>query len=252
MRILIAALVLPCFGMTCGPPEPPPPDDCSSPGGEPLAGIALGPERLIGQPFQPWADSDTAYITHGAQGGDMLGVSLDVSGAAPPACLAQRTEVRRGDRVLASTDYPVNTYDEAGDGSRTTNTMWLIFDDEVPAIGDELDVITESGGEAVTSHVTVVGDRNRLVSLTPAEPSQYRGHKVHFTLTSIHAPADASFSVELSTAGDSGVLQLPATTAIIYGPVEELVVDTAETGTGELVVGLGDQEVRGAVDVISY
>jgi hypothetical protein len=253
MRILVALLALPCFGMgTCGPAEPPPPDDCAEPGGQPVDGLALGPERLTDRPFEGWAASDTAYITQGAQGGEMLGVSLAVTGATPPPCLAQRTEVRQGDRVLASADHAVNTYDEAGDGTRATSTLWLIFDGRVPALGDELEVTTEAGGETVTSHVTVVANRHRLLALTPTEPSQYRWHKVHFTLTGIHAPEAESFEVELSTAGDTGVFELPATTATIYGPSAEIVVDTAAIGTGELVVRLADQEVRAAVDVISY
>ena len=253
MRILlIAALALPSFGMTCGPPEPPPPDACGSPGDQPITSLAIGPERLVDQPFQPWAERDTAYITEGAQGGDMLGVSLALAGQPAPGCVAQHSQVRRGDQLLAEEEVAIHTYDEAGDGQRSTRTLWLIFDGEVPALGDELDVTTEAGGETVTSRVTVVGDRHRLVSLAPAEPSQYRWHQVHFTLTSIHAPDWAAFDVELSTAGDPGVLALPATTATIYGPSTEIVVDTAATGTGELVVRLGEQEIRAAVDVISY
>jgi len=251
-RLLVLALALPSFGMTCGPPEPPPPDDCSSPGAEPITSLAIGPERLVEQPFQSWAERDTAYITRGAQGGDMLGVSLSLAGQPAPGCVAQRSEVRRGDQLLASEEVAINTYDQTGDGQRMTNTLWLIFDGEVPGLGDELDVTTEAGGQTVTSRVTVVGNRHRLLALAPTEPIQYRWHKVHFTLTGIHAPEAESFEVELSTAGDAGVLELPATTAPIYGPSTEIVVDTAAIGTGELVVRLADQEVRAAVDVISY
>jgi hypothetical protein len=253
MRILVALLALPCFGMgTCGPGAPPPPDDCSSPGDQPLTSLAIGPERLTDQPFQPWAAQDTAYITEGAQGGDMLGISLSLAGQPAPACLAQRTEVRRGDQVLASVEVPINTYDETGDGLRTTHTLWLVFDGAVPGLGDELDVTVEAGGRAVTSRVTVASDRHRLVSLAPVEASQVRWHKVHFTLTSIHAPEGAAFDVELSTAGDPGVLELLATSATIYGPSSEIVVDTAAIGTAELVVRRADEEIRAAVDVITY
>jgi len=250
---MIAVLSLPALGMTCGPSaEPPPPDDCGSPGDQPIASLAIGPERLVDQPFQPWAADDTAYITQGAQGGNMLGVSLSLAGQPAPACLAQQSEVHRGDELLSAEDVPINTYDEAGDGQRTTHTLWLVFDGAVPDLGDELDVITEAGGKSAAAHVQVVANRHRLVSLTPAAPDQYQWHKVHFTLTSLHAPDAEPFEVELSTAGDPGVLQLPATTATIFNTSEELVVDTTATGTAELVVRLADQEVRAAVNVITY
>jgi len=250
---MIAFLALPELGLTCGPAaSPPPPDDCGSPGDEPLSSLAIGPERLVDQPFLPWSASDTAYVTQGAQGGNMLGISLSLAGQPPPACLAQRSEVRRGDELLAAEDVPINTYDEGGDGQRTTHTLWLIFDGAVPNLGDELDVTTEADGESATSHVQVVANRHRLVSLTATEPNQYVGHKVHFTLTSLHAPEGEGFEVELSSAGDPGVLQLPATTATIFSASEELMVDTAATGTAELVVRLGDQEVRATVNVVTY
>jgi hypothetical protein len=250
---MIAVLSLPGLGMTCGPSaEPPPPDDCGSPGDEPITSLAIGPERLVDQPFQPWAADDTAYITEGAQGGNMLGVSLSLTGESPPACVAQHSRVRRGDDVLADEEVAINTYGEGGDGVRSTHTLWLIFDGDVPELGDQLEVITEAGGRSATSRLMVAADRNRLVSLTPAEPSQYVGHKVHFTLETVHAPDGTRFDVELSTAGDPGVLQIPAPTATIFASSEELVLTAGSTGTAELVVRLVDQEVRAAVNVITY
>jgi len=166
VRIFVALLAFPCLGTVCTTPDPPPPpDDCSDPGEQLVDGLAIGPERLIDRSFEGWAPSDTAYVTQGSQGGSMLGVSLSTSGAALPECLAQRTEVRQGDRVLAYADHAVNTYDEAGDGTRTTNTLWLIFEGEVPALGDEVDVVTEAGGRTATVHLTVAADRHRLVEL---------------------------------------------------------------------------------------
>lgn len=251
MRIvLVAALALPCLGMTCGPgPAPPPPDDCSAPADQPVGAVALGPERLVGQPFEPWADSDTVYVTQGAQGGDMIGVAFEIGGGAVPSCLPQRTEVRQGGQVLAGEEVPINTYDEAGDGTRTTRTLWLVFDGATPALGSEVDVVSEAGGATASAHLTVVSDRHRLVALAPSAPGARVGDTVEFRLDNLHAPAGSSYQVALSTAGDPGVLALPATTAWIDADAEALLIPAAAPGSAELVVRYGEQELRAAITV---
>lgn len=246
MRIVvIAALGLSQFAGVCSTPAPPPPDDCSDPGNESIASLSLGPERLPERPFESWNADDTAYITQGSQGGNMLGVSLGLGGEGLPACLAQRTEVRQGDEVLVSADVPINTYDEAGDGTRTTNTLWLVFDDDdVPALGSELEVVTEAGGRTATTHLTVVADRHRLVALSPPAPTMPWQPNLNFALESMHAPADSSFSVELAVEGDLFVLEPTEPSQWIYSDQTGLYIRSRHTGTAELIVRLGEQEVR--------
>jgi len=248
---MIALLSLPGLGMTCGPSaSPPPPDDCASPGDQPITEVALGPERLGDLPFAPWGASDTAYITQGAQGGHMLGVSLELAGEPAPACLAQHSQVRQGGEVLVDDDVPINTYEQAGDDRRITNTLWLVFDeDAVPALGSELDVTSEAGGQTASAHLTIVSDRHQLISLAPAAPTARVGDTVQFTLTSLLAPAGAGYEAQLSTAGDPGVLMLPAPTTWIYSESVPLMIPAAAPGTAELVVRYGEQEVRAAVTV---
>jgi hypothetical protein len=250
--LLIAALALPSLGMTCGPgPAPPPPDDCGSPTDAPVAGLALGPERLVGRPFEAWAASDTAYITHGAQGGDMLGVALELAGPEVPACLAQRTELAMAGEVLAAAEVAIHTYDEQGDGTRVTHTLWLVLDDGAPypAPESELDLTSEAGGTSAAAHLVVVSDRHRLLALAPVTATPRAGDTVEFRLDSLHAPAGSSFEVELATAGDPGVLALPAATAWIYNDAEALYIPAAAPGSAELVVRYGEQEVRVAITV---
>lgn len=251
MRIFaIALLAFPSLGMFCGPaPAPPEPDDCSAPGEEPIAALALGPERLEGQGFEAWGESDTAYITYGAQGGQMLGVALELGGAGTPACVAQRSEVRQDGRVLVEEDVPLKTYVEQ-DGARATQTLWLIFDDDTaPPLGSELEVTSEAGGMTASAHLTVVGDRHRLISLVPSAPSVRVGETAQFVLNSLHAPAGASFEAVLATS-DPGVLRLPAGTTYIFTDGEILYIPTAGPGTAELIVRYGEQEVQSSITVV--
>jgi hypothetical protein len=156
VRILLAALALPCLGMTCGPaPSPPEPDDCSAPGDEPVAALAIGPQILDGEEFEPWRESDTATITEGAQGGEMLGVTLALGGDPLPACVRQRTELRQDGMVGAVADVPVHTY-EAGEGARITSTLWLVFEPGFyPPPGSELAVVAEAGGATASARLTL-------------------------------------------------------------------------------------------------
>ena len=250
VRILVAVLAFPCLGALCVTPDPPPPpDDCSTPGDQPIGAIALGPERLDGHPFEPWSATDTAYVTHGAQGGSMLGISLELAGDLLPACLAQRTELRQGADVHAVADVAINTYEEAG-GTRTTSTLWLVFEGGFyPQVGSELDVVSQAGDLTASVHLQVVSDRHRLLALTPAAPTARVGDTVEFLLDNLHAPAGGSYQVTLSTAGDPGVLTLPATTAWIDDEVQALTIPAAAVGTAELVVGYADQEVRAPITV---
>ncbi len=248
---LIALLALPGLGMTCGPSaSPPPPDDCGSPGEQPITSVALGPERVGDRPFEPWAASDTAYVNEGAQGGHMLGVSIELAGDPAPACLAQHSQVLQDGSLLVDDDVSINTYEQVGDDRRITNTLWLIFDeDAVPVLGSQLDVMTEAGGLTAAAHLTVVSDRHRLLALAPAAPTARVGDIIQFTLTSQLAPAYAGYEAQLETAGDPGVLSLPAPTAWVYGESVPLMITAAASGTAELVVRFGEQEVRAAVTV---
>jgi hypothetical protein len=212
-----------------------------------VEGLSLGPERLWERPFEPWSEDDTVYVTQGTQGGSMIGVSLGLAGEGLPACLAQRTEVRQGDDVLASADVAINTY-EAGDGTRTTNTLWLIFDDDdIPELGSELEVVSEAGGRTASTRLTVVEDRHRLVALTPPAPTMPWQPNLTFSLETVHAPADSTFWVELAVEGDLFVLEPTNPTEYVYFDQSELNIGSRHTGTAELIVRLGEQELRAPV-----
>lgn len=249
VRIVVVALLgLSQFAGVCSTPAPPPPDDCSQPGGESVASLSLGPERLPERPFEAWNPDDTAYVTQGSQGGNMVGISLGLAGDQLPACLAQRTEVRQGDDVIAGADVAINTYDEAGDGTRATTTLWLVFDDdEVPELGSEIDVVTEAGGRTATAHLTVVEDRHRLVSLTPPAPTMPWQPNLAFALESVHAPPDSSFSVQLAAEGDLFVLEPLNPAEWVYSDRTDLYIPSRHSGTAELIVRFREQEIRAPI-----
>ena len=245
-RALLCLLVLPSFGMTCGPLEPPEPDSC----GEAVDGVVdaleIGPERGYEQSFEPWAASDTAMISSGAQGGDMLGVTLRVTGAAPPACLAQRTRLEAGGEVVESS-VPLHTYEEP-DGSRTTSTLWLVFDGARPPLGSEVDLVAEAGGRAVSSRLTVVAERHRLVSVTPLTGEPQVPYDVTFEIALRRAPEYLPVDLLLDTS-DPSVLGPPPGGVTAR---EDRVLVTAPAvgpGTAELIVRLGDQEMRAPITV---
>jgi hypothetical protein len=120
-------------------PGPPPPDDCSNPSA--LDGIdAIEVGALQNDEFVPWQDAQAVELTYGSQGGTMLGVALSLSGSELPPCMPHTMELTGPDgRVLAVTDYPVRTY-PGSDGTRTTATIWMIFQDFEPGPGEQLDL----------------------------------------------------------------------------------------------------------------
>ncbi|MBA3542169.1 MAG: hypothetical protein H0T79_21320, partial [Deltaproteobacteria bacterium] len=187
----------------------------------------------------------TTLITHGIQGGDMLGVILHVTGSPAPTCLAQHTQVTLDGRVLQS-GVALRTYDEP-DGARETRPLWLIFDD-VPAIGSELEVQTEAGGRTATSRLTVVADRHRLVSLTPPVVTPRVGDTITFALVMRHAPEYETVDLTLESS-DPTVLGAPSSTLMLFEDQTTIQVAAVSAGTAELVVRFRDQELRTPVTI---
>jgi hypothetical protein len=229
------------FGGLCGPgAEPPPPDSCSSPSQKAITSVELGPEMLPERDFEPWASADTAYVTHGLQGGDMIGTSLRLSGDAP-ACLQQKTVIKSGGSVIAEETSPLNTYAQV-DGTRWTKTTWLVFEGVGPPIGTPLQIVTTAGGKTVTADITVAADRNKLesITITPATPHAYQD--VVFELKTRIAPPYTGFTPAF-IASDPLVLSiLPP--SYIY--------DATTTWTGQArAAGESDCTVKYASQMIS-
>jgi hypothetical protein len=146
---LLALSMLPFLGgCPFGPgSQPPPPDDCSSPGAlDGIEAIEVGTIDPSTDAFVPWQDDANVYLTHGAQGGTMIGVVLSLRGSELPACMRHTMELRGrfNDTVMARTDYPVRTY-PARDGTRVTTTVWLIFSDYYPDQGDQVSLALQVG-----------------------------------------------------------------------------------------------------------
>jgi hypothetical protein len=242
---LLLLLLLPSLGMVCGPIEPPPPDECSAPTGGSVGNLEIGPERGPEQSFEAWAPTDTAVISSGPQGGDMLGVTLRVTGDGPPACLAQRTRLTQGGRQI-ETSVPVHTYEEA-DGSRATRTLWLIFDD-VPALGSEIEVRAEAGGQAASSRLTVVAERHRLVSLGPLAAEPRVGDHLEFAIEVRHAPYYWPMDISLESS-NLAVLGDPPGLITLYEDRDSFLVPVVGAGTAEIIARYGEQELRAIVTV---
>jgi hypothetical protein len=151
MRFVILFLAVPCMAVTCGPGGgPPEPDVCASPAGGAIASLAIGPSDAT---FTPWAAEDEAIVTSGDQGGSMLGVRLRVAGAG--ACLAQHTRVLRAGNVIAEETSPLNAYEDE-DGTRTTSSLWLVFNGATPQPGEVIEVVAEAGDRTVSARLTIV------------------------------------------------------------------------------------------------
>jgi hypothetical protein len=144
---LLAAAALACAA-TSAPVTPPEPDVCANPpAGAAIDAIELGTGD--GGAFAALHDGDAADVIQGGQGSDMLPVRLRVHGAAAPACLAQSTEIRQGADVLASETRPIATTD-AGDGTRTTEPIYLVMGGLAPTPGGTITVTTTAGGQSAT------------------------------------------------------------------------------------------------------
>jgi hypothetical protein len=226
--------------MTCGPGAgPPPPDRCASPTSKTVTGVELGPEMNEERGFEAWTSDDTGYVTQGFQGGDMLGVSLRLSGDAP-ACLQQKTTVIIDGFLLAQESSPLNTYD-AADGTRTTRTMWLVFDDGTPGLGDQVLVVTKAGGKTVSSYVTIAPDRHQLESMKVLTPNAQDGDLIEIELTSRHAPQFQGFSPMFSVT-TPGVIAPPSAT-YVSDDTQKLTVTAIGAGETDLVATLRDQRI---------
>jgi hypothetical protein len=152
MTLAISAL-MPAFG--CAAPPGPTVDSCAAAAGGSIDSLELGagvpPAFGTDPPFMPLADGDGMTLVHGAQGANMLGFVLRVSGAAAPACLQQQTTVTdsAGARVTGSTA-PLATYAQP-DGTRTTRPLWL------PAEYPTMFVVSvTSGDQSLAMHLHLV------------------------------------------------------------------------------------------------
>jgi hypothetical protein len=154
-------MLVPLLGLAlalgCGDgAKPPPTDACAMPSPRAIDTLELGaatPADLAGQPaaFVPLHDGDGLSLIRGAQGANMLGFVLRVSGASPPACLPQSTVVTdsAGARVTASMP-PLATY-AASDGTRVTHALWLPADYPASFI-----VTVAAAGQSLTLHLHLV------------------------------------------------------------------------------------------------
>jgi hypothetical protein len=139
----------------CGSPPAPAVDSCAA---EPAGsidtleiGAGVPPAFGTEPPFMPLADGDGMKLVHGAQGANMLGFVLRVSGATAPQCLHQQTMVAdsAGARVTSSTS-PLATYAQP-DGTRTTKPLWLPA--EYPTMF-VVDVTADNQSVALHLHLT--------------------------------------------------------------------------------------------------
>lgn len=234
------------LGVLCGHgDEAPPPDSCESPTARSITELEIGPEMNEMHGFEPWTTDDYGYITRGFQGGNMLGVSLRLSGDAP-ACLQQKTVVKSGGKVLAQQTSPLNTYD-AFDGTRTTRTMWLVFENDGPPLDSQVQVIATAGGKTTASYVTIAEDRHRLESLTVRNPSTTLGYQAELEVKSRHAPQYSGFMPTISFS-TPGILATPSPMSI-YDDVQTILFTTLATGETDVILTFRDQELRAHVVV---
>jgi hypothetical protein len=240
-RLVLALCCGLSLGVTCGPGGgAPPPDSCNSPDGKSIASLEIGPEISEMRGFEPWLTDDTGYITQGFQGGYMLGVSMRLSGEAP-ACLQQKTVVKSGSKVIAQETSPLNTY-AAADGTRTTKTMFLVFDDSGPPLGSQVQVVATAGGKTTSAYVTIDEDRHKLELLKLITPYPTAGAQVEFELQSRHAPQFEGFSPTLSVS-TPGVLQVPAS-MYVYEDTYRFSTSALAAGETDLIATFRTQEVR--------
>jgi hypothetical protein len=251
MRIWFFGPLALSAGMTCDPGDSAPaPDSCSASGSAAVTDLELGPEEIEGRPFEAWAERDTAYVTTGSQGGDMLGVTLQLPGDAP-ACLPQRTQASAGGELLASETVPLNTYGAAG-GFRTTRTLWLVFDGIVPELDSEVEVTTDAGGWTRSTRLTIAPDRHRFVSLFRTDDRPvYPGDSVEFQLGLLHAPAYDAIELELWSS-DPNVLDVWSPARVVYEETELIGASAISPGTAEVIATFGDQEIRAEVTVTPF
>jgi hypothetical protein len=140
------------FGCDAGP-APPPTDRCAAPSTGSVDSLEVGAASaadLAGQPttFAPLHDGDGMALIRGAQGANMLGFILRVSGASAPACLAEETSVTdTGGAPITAATPPLTTYAEA-DGTRLTHPLWLPADYPVSFV-----LAVAAGSQSVSLHL---------------------------------------------------------------------------------------------------
>ena len=135
MRGLYAiAIVLSGVAAGCDAgPGPPPTDSCAAPTAGSVDSLEVGAAStadLAGMPtaFAPLSDGDGMALIRGAQGANMLGFILRVSGSAAPSCLAEQTTVTNTSSArITSATPPLATYAQP-DGTRLTHPLWLPAD----------------------------------------------------------------------------------------------------------------------------
>ena len=134
-------------------PGAPPTDSCAMPSAGSVDSLELGAATmgdLTGMPtaFAPLHDGDGMALIRGAQGANMLGFILRVSGSSAPSCLGQQTIVTdtAGARITTSTP-PLATYAQP-DGTRLTHPLWLPADYPTTFV-----VSVAAGGQTATLHL---------------------------------------------------------------------------------------------------
>jgi hypothetical protein len=131
------------LGATCGPGgnNPPDPDDCGDPRGDPvIATVELGPPGE--GDFVPWQNGNQISITYGGQGFAMYLFRVRVTGTGLADCMLQTTHIT-GDPGLsdiATNVTPLQWYDDPG-GGRATRTAFVILDRE-PQLAEAIHIET--------------------------------------------------------------------------------------------------------------
>lgn len=131
----------------------PPADRCATPSSGSVDRLELGAattDDLAGNPtpFAPLADGGGVTLLRGAQGADMLGFVLRVSGGAAPDCLDQRTDISdTGGARVTSSATPLATYAQP-DGTRLTHPLWLPAEYPLSFVVD-----VAAAGQSLTLHL---------------------------------------------------------------------------------------------------
>jgi hypothetical protein len=172
MSLLALSILLVTGGCPFGPVDPPPPpDDCGSPGAlDGVESIEVGTLEPGTGAFVAWQDGANVELTHGSQGGAMLGVVLALRGSGLPACVRHTMELRGrfGGETMARTDYPVRTYLARG-GIRITNPVWLIFSGQEPGQNDQLALTLQVDDFEVSRSLVIDAPLPEYLNI-PADP----------------------------------------------------------------------------------
>jgi hypothetical protein len=109
------------------PPAPPTTGTCDAPGAGAVSTLEVGYAVELTPDFKALHDGDALRTIWGDQGSEMIPLRLRVAGAAPPACLDQKTTVADEQGApTSSLSVAVPTFAE-DDGSRTTHSLYLVL-----------------------------------------------------------------------------------------------------------------------------